>query len=46
MKLKKVGKTSRPIRYDVNHIPYDDTVEVTNRFTRSDLIHRVPDRRQ
>ena len=41
-KLKKVGKTTRPFRYDLNQIPYDYTVEVRNRFkgTRSD---RVPD---
>ena len=32
LKLKKVGKTSRPFRHDLNHIPYDYTVEVTNRF--------------
>ena len=32
LKLKKVGKTSRPFRYDLNQIPYDDTVEVMNRF--------------
>ena len=43
MKLKKLGKTTRPIRYDVNHIPYDDTVEVTNRFKRLDLMERVPE---
>ena len=46
LKLKKVGKPIRPFRYDLNQIPYNYTVEVTNRFTRSDLIHRVPDRRQ
>ena len=38
LKLKKVGKTTRPFRYDLNHIPYAYTVEVTNRFTRLDLI--------
>ena len=38
LKLKKVGKTSRPFRYDLNQIPYDYTVEVTNRFKGLDLI--------
>ena len=42
LKLKKVGKTTRPFRYDLNQIPYDYTVEVTNRFKRLDLIDRVP----
>ena len=42
-KLKKVGKTTRPFRYDLNKIPYDHTVEVTNRFKGLDLIDRVPD---
>ena len=42
-KLKKVGKTTRPFRYDVNQIPYNYTVEVTNRFKGLDLIDRVPD---
>ena len=37
LKLKKVGKTTRPFRYDLNQIPYDYTVEVTNRFKGSDL---------
>ena len=41
--LKKVGKTTRPFRYDLNHIPYNYTVEVTNRFNGLDLIDRVPD---
>ena len=41
--LKKVGKTSRPFRYDQNQIPYDYTVKVRNRFKRLDLIDRVPD---
>ena len=41
--MKKVGKTSRPFRYDLNQIPYDDTVEVTNRFKALDMIDRVPD---
>ena len=43
MKLKKVGKTTRPFRYDLNQIPYDYTVEVRNRFKGLDLIDRVPD---
>src|SRR5574337_819159 len=43
LKLKKVGKTTRPIRYDLNQIPYDYTVEVGNRFKGLDLIARVPD---
>ena len=43
LKLKKVGKTARPLRYDLNQIPYDYTVEVTNRFKELDLIERVPD---
>ena len=43
LKLKKVGKTTRPFRYDINHIPYDYTVEVRNRFKGLDLIDRVPD---
>ena len=41
--MKKVGKTTRPFRYDLNQIPYDYTVEVRNRFKRLDLIDRVPD---
>ena len=41
--LKKVGKTVRPFRYDLNQIPYDYTVEVRNRFKGLDLIDRVPD---
>ena len=41
--LKKVGKTTRPFRYDLNQIPYDYTVEVTNRFKELDLIDRVPE---
>ena len=41
--LKKVGKTSRPFRYDLNEIPYDYTVEVRNRFKGLDVIDRVPD---
>ena len=42
-KLKKVGNTTRPFRYDLNKIPYDYTVEVTNRFKGLDLIDRVPE---
>ena len=42
-KLKKVGKTTRPFRYDLYHIPYDYTVEVRNGFKGLDLIDRVPD---
>ena len=42
-KLKKVGKTTRPFRYDLNQIPYDYTVEVKNRFKGLDLIDRMPD---
>ena len=41
--MNKVGKTSRPYRYDLNQIPYDYTVEVRNRFKGLDLIDRVPD---
>ena len=40
--MKKVGKTTRPFRYDLNQIPYDYTVEVRNRFKGLDLIDRVP----
>ena len=43
LKLKKVGKTTRPFRYDLNQIPYDYTVEVRNRFKGLDMIDRVPD---
>ena len=43
LKLEKVGKTTRPFRYDLNQIPYDYTVEVRNRFKGLDLIDRVPD---
>ena len=43
VKLKKVGETTRPFRYDLNQIPYDYTVEVRNRFKGLDLIDRVPD---
>ena len=41
--MKKVGKTTRPFRYDLNQFPYDYTVEVTNRFKELDLIDRVPE---
>ena len=41
LKLKKVGKTTRPFWYEVNQIPYNYTVEVTNRFKGLDLIYRV-----
>ena len=43
LQLKKVGKTTRPFRYDPNQIPYDYTVEVTNRFKGLNLIGRVPE---
>ena len=43
LKLKKVGKTTRPFRYDLNQIPYNYTVEVRNRVKGLDLIDRVPD---
>ena len=43
LKLKKVGKTTRPFMYDLNQIPYDYTVEVRNMFKGLDLIDRVPD---
>ena len=43
LKLKKVGKTARPFRYDLNQIPYDYTVEVRNKFKGLYLIDRVPD---
>ena len=43
LKLKKVEKTTRPFRYDLNQIPYDYTVEVRKRFKGLDLIDRVPD---
>ena len=41
--MKKVGKTARPLRYDLNQIPYDYTVEVRNRFKGLHLIDRVPE---
>ena len=43
LKLKKVGKTTRPFRYDINQIPYNYTVEVTKRFKGLDLIDRLPE---
>ena len=43
LKLKKVGKTTRPLRYNLNEIPYNYTVEVTNRFKGLDLIDRIPE---
>ena len=45
LKLKKVGKTTRPFRYDLNQIPYNYIVEVTDRFMGLDLIDRVPEER-
>ena len=41
--MKKVTKTTRPFRYDLNQIPYDNTVEVRNRYRGLDLIDRMPD---
>ena len=41
--MKKVGKTTRPVWYALNQIPYDYTVEVTNRFKGLDLIERLPE---
>ena len=43
LKLKKVGKTTRPFRYDLSQILYDYTVEVTNRFKGLDLVDRAPE---
>ena len=43
LKSKKVGKTTRPFKYDLNQTPYDYTMEVTNRFKELDLIDRVPE---
>ena len=43
LKLKNVGKTTRPFRYDLNQIPYDYTVEETNRFMELDLMNRIPE---
>ena len=45
LKLKKVGETTRLFRYDLNQIPYDYTVELTNRFKGLDLIDRMPEAR-
>ena len=44
LKLKKVENTTRPFRYDLNHIPYDYTVEVNNRFKGLDLVGRVSEK--
>ena len=44
LKLKKVGKTTRPFRYDLNQIPFYFTVEVTNGFKGLDLLDRVPEK--
>ena len=41
--MKKVGETTKPFRYDLNQIPYDYTIEVTNRFKGLDLIDRMPE---
>ena len=46
LKLKKIGKTTRPFRYDLNQIPYDYIVEVTNRFKGLDLIECLKNYRQ
>jgi len=43
LKLKKVGNTTKPFRYDLNQIPYDYTVELTNRFKGLDLVDRMPE---
>ena len=43
LQLKKVGKTTRPLKYDLNQIPYDYTVEVMNRNKALDLVDRVPE---
>ena len=43
LKLKKIGKTTRPFRYDLNQMPYDYKVKVTNRFKRLELIDRLPE---
>ena len=42
--MKRAGKTTRPFRYDLNQIPYNCTVEVTNRFKESDLIDKMPEK--
>ena len=44
--MKKVGKISRPFRYDLNQVPYNYTMEVTNRFKGLDLVDRVPEKLQ
>ena len=44
LKLKKVGETTRPFRYDLNQIPYDYMVKVMNRFKGPDLVNRVPEK--
>ena len=44
LKLRTLGKTTRPFRYDLNQIPYDYTVEVTNRFRGLDLVDKVPEK--
>ena len=44
LKLRNIGQTTRPFRYDLNQIPYDYTVEVTNRFKALDMIDRVPEK--
>ena len=41
--MKKVGKTTRPLKYNLNQIPYDYTVKVTHRFKGLDLVYRVPE---
>ena len=41
--MKKIGKTTRPFMCDLNQIPYDDTVKVTNRFKGLDLINKMPE---
>ena len=41
--MKKVGKTTRPFRYDLNQIPYDNAVEVSNRFKGLDTVNRAPE---
>ena len=43
LKLKKAGETMRPVRYDLNQVPYEYTVEVTNRFKGLDLVNRMPE---
>ena len=43
LKLKKVGKSARPFRYDLSKIPYDYILKVTDRFKRLDLVYRVPE---